>query len=91
MRHCAGADEPETREEAKGVPGSSEGEGMGLSKFSTTNTRRTSSFQPSSCLSTRIGNKNLEVASLTLLWKLTESKPGHSSKGLLTLYGLNRR
>ena len=82
MRHCAGADEPETREEAKGVLGSSGGEGKGLSKFSTTNTRGTSSFQPSSRLLTRIGNKRLEVASLILLWKHTESKQGHSSTGL---------
>ena len=55
MRHCAGADEPETREEAKGVLGSSEGEGMGLSKFSPTKTRITSSFRSSSRLSTRVG------------------------------------
>ena len=83
MRQCAGADEPETREEAKGVLGSSGGEGKGLSKFPTTNTHRTSSFQPSSRLLTRIGNKRLEVASLILLWKHTESKQGQSSKGLL--------
>ena len=91
MRHCAGADEPETREEAKGVLGRdmepraacSGGEGTGMSKLPTSSTRRTSSFQPSSCLSTRIGNQRLEVASLILLWKPTESKQGHSSKGLL--------
>ena len=56
--NCAGADEPETREEAKGVLGRdmepradcSGGEGMGMSKIPTYSTRRTSSFQPSSCL-----------------------------------------
>ena len=89
--NCAGADEPETREEAKGVLGRdiepravcSGGEGMGMSKIPTSSNRRTSFFLPSSRLSSRIGNKNLEVAALTLLWKPTEPKQGHSSKGLL--------
>ena len=91
MRQCAGADEPETREEAKGVFGRdiepradcSGGEGMGMSKIPTSSNRRTSFFLLSSRLSSRIGNKNLEVAALTLLWKPTEPKQGHSGKGLL--------
>ena len=56
---------------------------MGMSKTPTTSNRRTSFFLPSSRLSSGTGNKNLEVAALTLLWKLTEPKQGHSSKGLL--------
>ena len=63
--------------------GCSGDEGMGMSKIPTSSNRRTSFFLPSSRLSSGLGNKNLEVAALTLLWKLTEPKQGHSSKGLL--------
>ena len=89
--YCTGADEPETREEAKGVFGRdiepraacSGGEGKGMSKIPTSSKRRTSFFLPSSRLSTKVGNKNLEVAALILLWKPTEPKQGHSGTGLL--------
>ena len=89
--NCAGADEPETREEAKGVLGKdmepradcSGGEGMGMSKIPTSSNRRISFFLPSFRLSSGKENRYLEVAALTLLWNSVEPKQVHSGKGLL--------